>query len=560
MNVTITISDLRCSPGLYSRPTSIVTLNRKNLTEYMTLDNFTLINATCDIPEILEIYTYNITIKDFNFINSRIPNYGVLIEHPFIKDQLVVVEKSSIINSSFGNYINLNHHYNQQFQISNFYMMNSISEDTIFLSLKDNFINIENVTIKNSSALSLLGLYNCITHKNIKIKNIFIYDTVFLFSVFNVSVSYLTIENANLNYNYFDSELKAIFYIYKSTVSIFDINIESNNGSPHYGYALVSSESIFKAKNVVFSGCSGELANSIFSYQNLYILLDNCSFIDSKLSSRDIISFYDKVFYIKNSLFLNSFKTSIRIHMNTKLLIISSTRFINIPLYAINLFNVPFAIIDSCIFYASPYNPNFNSLRMQGIYAELSNLDVHNSIFTNLRTDNEGSAITTTITFPESGFPLTNFRIWNSQFINCSASIGGAIFLSVEPKRANTISIMPLFNGLIIKSSFVNNTASLSGGAIAFSCDKKYINCKFNIADTVFSRNMVVKSESFKAVKFFYANISSRGSIAEKDVEKFESQIVGPPSIIKLTSKNKIIRIIEEKDCTNRAISKNYFI
>ena len=444
-------------------------------------------------------------------------------------------------------------------QISNFYMMNSISEDTVFLSLKDIFINFENVTIKNSSAFSLLGLYNSITYKNSKIKNLSIDNTVFLFSVFNISGSYLTIENANLNHNYFASGQKAILHILRSTVSISNMNIESNNGSPYYGYAFVSSESIFKARNVAFSGSSGQLSNSIFSNGNIYILMDNCSFINSKLSSRDIVSFYDKTFYIKNSLFLNSFKSSIRIYMNSKQLIVSSTRFENIPSYAINLLNVPIAIIDSCIFNASPYNPNFNSLRMQGIYAELSNLDIHNSIFTNMRSDNEGGAISTKITFPESGFPITNFRIWNSQFINCSASIGGAIFLSVKPKSTSSISSAPLFNGQILKSSFVNNTASLSGGALTFSCNKKYIDCKFNIADSVFSSNMVLKSQSCKAVKYYYANISSSGTIAERDVEKFDSQIVGPPSVIKFTSGNKIIRIVEEKDCINRAISK-YFI
>ena len=541
------------------RANATVMINNQNRNNI--INNLTFVNTSCNVDNVLQItggiYNYNYTINDFRFIDSHTSKDTKLIEL-FYKTELAVIERSSIINSSFGYYVSLE--TNTTFIQNNFYMINSSCENPIFIFSQDILFLIENVKIMNSSLVSFINLYNINMNKTNQIRKINLENNIFLSPAFYVSISPLMIDNATLSYNHFANENKAILYIMHGNVSISNIYFGQNYYSFIYGYIFVASDSVFTAKDIVFLNSSGQFANSIYSNRNKYIYLENCTFIYSKKFSTDLVSFYDKVFYIRKSLFLNSFRASMKVYWVLNQLIISSTRFENIPSYAIELSNVPIAIIDSCIFNASPYHPDFNSFRMQGIYAELSNLDVHNSIFTNMRSKEDGGAISTTITFSESVLPSSSFRIWNSQFINCSATRGGAIFLSVRPKSTKTIATAPLFSGVIIKSSFVNNTASNSGGALAFFCDKNKISCKFNIADTVFTSNMVTKTESYNAVKYYYSSINSSGNIVEKDIGKFRSQILGPPSILKLTSGNKIIRIIQEEDCLNRAISKLFII
>ena len=521
------------------------------------INNITFVNTSCNVDNALQItgslYHHNIIIKHLRFIDSHTSVDSKLIDF-FYNTDLVVIERSSIINSSFGNYVSLE--TNTTFIQNNFYMMNSSCEMAIFIFSQGILFLIENVKIMSSSVFNFISLYNINLNKASQIRKINLENNIFLSPAFYVSMSPLIIDNATLSNNHFTNENKAILYIMHGNVSISNIYFGLNYYSLIYGYIFVASESVFTAKDIVFINSSGQYANSIYSNRNKYIYLENCTFINSMKFSTDLVSFYDKEFYIRKSFFLNSFRAGMKVYWVLNKLIISSIRFENIPSYAIELTNVPFATIDSCIFNASPYHPNFNSFRMQGIYAELSNLDVRNCIFTNMRSDEDGGAISTTITFSESVLPSSSFRIWNTQFINCSASRGGAIFLSVQPKSTKTISSAPLFSGVIIKSSFVNNTASSSGGALAFICDKNKNSCKFNIADTVFTRNMVTKTESYNAVKYYYSNINSSGNVVEKDIDKFRIQVLGPPSILKLTSGNKIIRIIQEKDCINRAISK----
>ena len=521
------------------------------------LNNITFVNTTCNVDSVLRIYGVdlhsNVTIKNFRFIDSQTPEDTKLIDF-YTGTDLAAIERSAIINSSFGYYISLES--NSTFIQNNFYMMNSSCVNPIFIFSQEILFFVENVRIKNSSLPGLIGTYNINLNKSNQIRNIHLENNIFLSPAFYVSMAPLMIDNATLSYNHFTNENKAILYILHGNVSISNIYFGLNYYNLVYGYIFVASGSVFTAKDIIFINSSGQYANSIYSNKNNYIYLENCTFINSKEISTDLVSFYDKVFYIRKSFFLNSFKASMKVCWVLNQLIISSTRFENIPSYAIELTNVPIAIIDSCIFNASPYHPDFDSFRMQGIYAELSNLDVRNSIFTNMRSDEDGGAISTTITFSESVLSSSSFRIWNSQFINCSATRGGAIFLTVQPKSTKTIASAPLFSGVIIKSSFVNNTASNSGGALAFICDRKKNSCKFNIADNVFTRNMVIKTESYNAVKYYYSNINSSGNLVEKDVDNFRSQVLGPPSILKLTSGNKIIRIIQEEDCINRATSK----
>ena len=554
--LTINVNKLRCIYLDDGFSQSIFQFSVKNIIIY----NITVVDTICDLYlGVLDLYSLESTIiKYLAFIDSHIPSYSNLIGLNKIYKS-IDIEESYLINSTIGSYIfgggpmKINQH--------NFYMMNSTISDAIFYSIQNALFFIENATMKNSTAYNFIYLYNSDVIQSSKIKNLTLENNKFSYAVFDVSKSFLSIENATINNNYLDDVEGAIIYIIQSNVSISNTNIGPNNGSFFFGYFFVTSESILIAKDIVFTDNAGQLANSFYSYGNINILLDHCSFINSKGSSTDLVSFFDKSFYIRNSLFINSFKESMRIFWILNQLIISSTRFENIPSYAIELINIPNALINSCTFTASPYYSKFESLRMQGIYAEVSNLDIHNSIFTNMRSDKDGGAIWTKITYSEIAFPSSNFRIWNSQFINCSATRGGAIFLSVQPINSNSLSSKPLFSGFIAKSSFSNNTAAVSGGALAFSCDKNKINCKFNITDTVFSRNLVIKSESYMAVKYFYSNISSSDNIAEESTENYNKQVLGPPSIIKLINgKKKLILAIEEKDCRNRAISKLFFI
>ena len=551
MKLNVNINKMRC---LYIDDGDAETIFQLSVKDIIIYD-FTTNDTICDFSYcFLDLYYLNnIAIKNFSLINSQIPNDSSLIEFGS-SCKTIVIEQTSIINSTFGNYIygdgdlNINQY--------NFSMMNSTISEAILYSVKNAIFYIENISIKNSTAPYFMYLYNSDAIHSSKIKNIFFENNIFTEKAIEVSKSFLAIENATINNNYFSDEQGAIIYIIQSNVTISNMNIGSNNGNFYFGNFFVTSESILTAKDIIFSGNSGQLTNSLYSYGNLNIMLDHCSFINSKGSSADLVSFFDKFFYIKNSLFINSFIQSVKIFWIIKQLIIYSTRFENIPSYAIELINIPNALINSCIFTASPSYSKFESLRMQGIYSEVSNLDIHNCIFTNMRSDEDGGAIYTTIAFSENTYPSSNFRVWNSQFINCSAATGGAIFISVPQTNTDSHSSMPLFNGLIVKSTFTNNTASESGGALALSCDKNNINCKFNIADSIFSRNLVIKSESFKAVKYFYANISSSGNIAEGENEKYNRQVLGPPSKIKLNNGKKIILTIEEEDCINRALSK----
>ena len=517
--------------------------------------NITVIDTICNSAEgFISLYQIvELNLKYLAFVNSTISEDDPLI---YISEKAKSVEigETLLINSFVGYYILAENFLtiNQ----NNFYMVNSTILYYVFSSYNTALYFIENATMINSIAYNFLTLYNGKITTASKIKNVYLENNDFDYAAIDLSESCLIIENLTMKNNYVDDERGAMLFIIQSNVTIANMNIGQNNGSFFFGYFYISSGSILTAKDIVFSYNAGQIANSFYSNGNSNIILDHCSFVNSNGSSTDLISFFDKFFYIKNSLFLNSIKESIKVFSIINQLIISSTRFENNPSYAIGLFNVPNALIDSCTFIASPYYPKFNSLRMQGIYSEVTNLDIHNSIFTNMRSEKDGAAIWTTITFSEYTFPSSNFRIWNSQFINCSATRGGAIFLLVQPINTNSVSSKPLFSGLISKSSFVNNTALVSGGAFAFTCDKKKINCKFNIADNIFSGNLVVKSNSYKDVKYYYSNISGTGNIAEKDINNFGAQVIGPPSIIKLTNGKKIIMTIEEKKCINKAYSK----
>ena len=542
---------MHCSTVSNKRPAAIFYFFQDNI----NINNLTAIDTVCNLTTgfIYLCYLINTKINYISFINSSLPGNSVLIETGDSTKSLEIKE-SSIINSSLGEYI-----YGENNLIinqSNFYMANTTILKPIFDSFNNVLYFIDNATIINCNAKNFLFLYNGDAIKTSIIKNIYLENNYFYNEAISVSKSFLIIENTIMINNYIKDERGAMLYIVQSNVTISNMSMGPNNGSFFFGYLFVSSESILTAKDVLFSNNAGQIANSFYSYGNLNINLDHCSFINSKGSSIDLISFFDKLFYIKNSLFQNSGKESIRIFWNINQLVISSTRFENIPSYAIELINNPNALIKSCTFIASPYYPKFDSLRMQGIYSEVTNLDIHNCVFTNMRSDKDGAAVWTSITFSENTYPSSNFRIWNSQFINCSATRGGAIFLSVQPINTTSFSSKPLFSGLIAKSSFVNNTALVSGGALAFSCDKNIINCKFIITDTLFSGNLVIKSESYKDVKYYYSNISSTGNIVEKDINKFETQVVGPPSIIKLTNGKKIFLTIEEKKCINLANSK----
>ena len=268
--------------------------NRSNI-----INNLSFVNTTCNVDNILQItgalYDHDITIKHLRFIDSQTSKDTKLIEY-FYNTNLAVIERSSIINSSFGYYVSLDTY--TTFIQNNFYMINSSCEHQIFIFSQGVLSLIENVNIKNSTLLSLISLYNIDLNQTSQIRKINLENNKFLSPAFYVSKTCLTIDNATLSNNHFVNENKAILYIMNGNVSISNIYFDQNYYSLIYGYIFVASESVFTAKDIIFRNNSGKYANSIYSNRNKYIYLENCTFINSKKISTDLVSFYDKVFYI----------------------------------------------------------------------------------------------------------------------------------------------------------------------------------------------------------------------------------------------------------------------
>jgi predicted outer membrane repeat protein len=161
-----------------------------------------------------------------------------------------------------------------------------------------------------------------------------------------------------------------------------------------------------------------------------------------------------------------------------------STKFSNF----IEVSDIQDVIIERSSFITSPTakmsSTNLKKQSLPGLYLnEITRLFIRESVFKNLKsfTDQALGGALRIIQSEENKSSQNKFLITGSLFQNCTSTAGGAV------------AMINLGNAQIEKTSFLDNFASKTGGALQFFCDnfgKDFYKCSLRIADTVFSRNI----------------------------------------------------------------------
>ena len=449
----------------------------------------------------------------------------------------------SVTNSSFGTFYFLDHGYEAYF--NNISIINStiLSPAIILSSRYDQIAKFSYFLVENST---LNGLIYCV---NSGTSNIPIKIQHFVLRMNTVTASFIYGFSAWIDISNYSSSNSLSTQSMSSDISVSYGKITIRNSffsqlrkPSNYGYINGAYFQEITIIDTTFANSMGIASSCINTAESCSLIISNSKFINSLKGNAAVASYFDNNISISNCVFENTTKYALRVSMiKTDDLIIVDTTFKNFFTSAIYFEDVPTAYIKGCSFTfsasqgISTYGSKANYIPVgRGIQARTTNLAVENSIFQNTASDKKGGAILVEAVYLSRKY-LSTVSIKNTQFINCTGIIGGAVYIQVIAKEQQKI-----FRGNIDNSIFINSLSTTSGGALGYSCDKQTLDCYLSISNSKFLNNSVTSlTGGGGAIKYFYDNFTNNNNVFQGNSARFASDILGIPSGILLKVGNK---------------------
>ena len=478
-------------------------------------------------------------VRSLSLHNFQGGKNTIIFRRPLVSLVIGYFENVSVQNSSFSSFYNEDMVYITYFK--NISIINSTIIDPFIMAttVYENQVEIDHLYIENCS---LNGLFKFVKLGNnltpIKISNIIAKMNRITAPMIYGYSTYIDISNYNSDNNNYTQDGISDISVWRGEIIIRNSLFSNAKQQSSNGYISASDNQNITVIDTTFLNGIGIVSTFINTALSSRLILSNSKFINS-IGNTAISSYLDSYIMISSCIFENSTKYSLLISMmKSNDLIITDTVFKNNSASAIYLEDVLSAKIKRCSFILSPSQEKSafdkearSSLISRGIEARITNLEVEDSIFTNMRSDKNGGAIyAETVYLSKNYESLSTFSIKNTYFVNSSGNIGGSVYI-YAPNNENKKN----FIGYIDNCTFLSSISTKTGGALGYSCNKQINNCYFSVSNSKFINNSVSSlTGGGGAIKYFYDRVVRKNNVFQGNSASFAADVLGIPSGISI--------------------------
>ena len=399
-------------------------------------------------------------------------------------------------------------------------------------------VEFDNIHVENSTLGGFLNFYgNGIQPYPIILKNMVFKMNRFGATIIYGYMAYIDISNYTSSDNLVSNDRTSDISVFGGDLTIRNSLFSNAKQISIEGYISASSFQNVTVIDTTFENGLGIFSSFINTANSCRLIISNCKFINSLSGSAAISSYLDNYISISNCIFENSNKNALKVMiMKSGDLIIVDTVFRNFSDSAIYVKDVFEIKIKRCSFIL-PTSQEKSAVGKEisyssagrGIQARITNLVVEDCIFANTRSEENGGAIYTEAAYNQENY-LSTLSIKNSQFLNSSGAIGGAVYIQATNNK-NKMK----FSGFIDNCIFTSSTSVTAAGALGYSCNKQFIDCYLSINNSTFINNSVTSlTGGGGSIKYFSEKIASTNNMFQGNTASFAPDILGIPSEIVL--------------------------